>query len=536
MALDQCRSHPPMKLPQYLSVINTPLEWTMWVTWLQGHPDRMLVDYIIRGLREGFRIGFNGSTESVHKAACNMLSATKNPEVIQEYLLKECTEGRIIGPLPISEFPMIHICCFGVIPKGSSGRWHLIVDLSAPEGYSVNDGIREDLCSLKYVTVDDAVQVVLELGQGAKLTKLDICSAYRIIPVNPEDRWLLGMSWDGALYINTTLPFGLCSALKMFNAVTDTIEWIIRQQGVAPVFHYLDDFLLIGHSGTGQCGTHLSVVLSIFNKLGILITQKKVEEPSTTITFLGIEINTVAMQLRLPYTKLTELRGLVSNWILRKSCLKKDLQSLAGKLQHACKVLRPGKTFLQRVFDLLRVTVKKHHHIHLNKDFQSDSMWWDTFLSVWNGVSMFQGLSQVQQVPVFTDVSGELGCRGWWGTQWFQYMWLPTGKFRDLPITQKEVLPVVMAGAVWGQQWHSLMVQVFCDNEVAVEVLSAKYSRDPQIMHLLRCLFFIKACFQLELRMSLYRVQITLKQMQFHAINFHYFSCRYQKPKYRQCE
>ena len=64
-----------------------------------------------------------------------------------------------------------------------------------------------------------------------------------------------------------------------------------------------------------------------------------------TITFLGIEIDTMAMQLRLPANKLAELRNLVKQWMQWKSCLKKDLQSMAGKLQHACKVVRLGRTF-----------------------------------------------------------------------------------------------------------------------------------------------------------------------------------------------
>ena len=292
-------------------------------------------------------------------------------------------EGRIIGPLLLSDFPRIHTSRFGVIPKSSPGKWRLIVDLSAPEGHSVNDGIREDLCSLKYVKVDETAQGVLELGQGAQLAKVDVRSAYRIIPVHAEYRWLLGMAWDGALYVDTTLPFGLRSAPKLFNAVADTIEWIIRQQGVDPVFHYLDDYLLMGLPGSGQCAAHLSVVLAVFAQLGIPIAQEKVEGPLTTLTFLGIEVDTVAMQLRLPATKLAELQDQVRAWLQRKSCLKKELQSLAGKLQHACKVVRPGRTFLRWVFELLRRTEKKHHHIRLNREFHSDLMWWNTYLAGW---------------------------------------------------------------------------------------------------------------------------------------------------------
>ena len=83
------------------------------------------------------------------------------------------------------------------------------MNLSAPEGHSVNDGIREDWCSLSYVTVDDVVSAVQRLWQGAQLAKVDIRSAYRIVPVHPDDRPRLGMMWEGTLYIDTALPFGL---------------------------------------------------------------------------------------------------------------------------------------------------------------------------------------------------------------------------------------------------------------------------------------------------------------------------------------
>ena len=74
------------------------------------------------------------------------------------------------------------------------------------------------------------------------------------------------------------------------------------------------------------------------------------------------------------------------------------------------------------------------------------------------------------------------------------------GSFGDQPITQKEVLPVVLACAVWGSSWKNWRVVVHCDNEAAVTVLNSGYARDSQIMHLLRALFFIKAVYQIELK------------------------------------
>ena len=127
----------------------------------------------------------------------------------------------------------MRISRFGVTPKPHKpGQWRLILDLSHPVGLSVNDGIDEKLSSLSYVSVDDIVNTILSLGQGTMLAKIDVQNSYRVIPVHPEDRMLLGMSWKGKVYVDATLPFSLRSAPKIFTAVADACEWILRQRGL----------------------------------------------------------------------------------------------------------------------------------------------------------------------------------------------------------------------------------------------------------------------------------------------------------------
>ena len=73
----------------------------------------------------------------------------------------------------------------------------------------------------------------------------------------------------------------------------------------------------------------------------------------TCITFLGIEMDTIAMVLRLPPYKLQRLQQEIQQWCQRKFCTKRELQSLAGSLQHACKVVRPGRSFTRRIYEQL---------------------------------------------------------------------------------------------------------------------------------------------------------------------------------------
>ena len=82
----------------------------------------------------------------------------------------------------------------GMIPKKSKpGSWRLIVDLSGLKGSSVNDGIGKDMFSLSYMSVDLVVSRILQLGRGTQLAKMDIKQAYRLVPVHPNDRKLLGI-------------------------------------------------------------------------------------------------------------------------------------------------------------------------------------------------------------------------------------------------------------------------------------------------------------------------------------------------------
>ena len=100
----------------------------------------------------------------------------------------ECKLGRVVGPLDPAVYPHIQRNRFGVrVKPHQQGKWWLIVDLSHPEGSSVNDGIPPELCSLRYVSKDDAVKVILTQGKGTELAKFDIQSAYHIVPVHPTE-------------------------------------------------------------------------------------------------------------------------------------------------------------------------------------------------------------------------------------------------------------------------------------------------------------------------------------------------------------
>ena len=166
-------------------------------------------------------------------------------------------QGNILGPFTTSDAPRVHINRFGAIPKKHQpGRWRLITDLSFPVGTSVNDAIDPRPCSMAYVSVDQVAGQALTLGKGSLLAKIDVKSAYCLIPICPSDRMQLGMRWNNAIYVNGKLPFGLRSAPKIFNVLADGLEWCVSKEGVPYIYHYLDDFIVLGPPGSPVCCSH----------------------------------------------------------------------------------------------------------------------------------------------------------------------------------------------------------------------------------------------------------------------------------------
>ena len=389
---------------------------------------------------------------------------------------------------------MLHISRFDVIPKSTPGKWRLITDLSHPEGGSVNNGIHPSMCTLHYTSVDRVARSMQKYGKGALMAKIDVKSAYRLVPVHPDDRYLLGVKWEDQFCM---LPFGLRSAPVIYTAVADAFEMILKAKGIEDIDNYVDDVITFGPPQSSTCQQNLTTILEESAKLGISMAPEKIVLPTTCLVFLGIEIDSASQILRLPQEKLDKLKQVLHQWVGKKTWKRKELESLIGYLSHACKVVRPGRSFLRHMISLLKVAQRQHHHIRINKEFQADLKWWAIFSEQWNGVSSFPSNPSYAATFV-SDASGSWGCAAVHQSHWFQYKWTELSTNKD--ITWKELLPVLVATVLWGRGWKGMHVLAYCDNEPVVSLLHTRSSPQKHIMQLLQCLFFIEATFDFSLQ------------------------------------
>ena len=68
---------------------------------------------------------------------------------------------------------------------------------------------------------------------------------------------------------------------------------------------------------------------------GLPIEPEKNEGLATTIGVLGLELDTEALEVRLPKDKLESLKASLAAWRGRKAGRKRELLSLIGVLAHA---------------------------------------------------------------------------------------------------------------------------------------------------------------------------------------------------------
>ena len=77
--------------------------------------------------------------------------------------------------------------------------------------------------------------------------------------VSPADRHLLGFLWDGNVYVDKVLPFGLRSA-PLISAVADALLWIMHRRGVTWAIHCVDDFLTMGRPNLDECQSNMEIM------------------------------------------------------------------------------------------------------------------------------------------------------------------------------------------------------------------------------------------------------------------------------------
>ena len=441
----------------------------------------------------------------------NLVSAYEHESELQEKISKELNLGRIAGPFLSRPLPNLKLSPIGIVPKKktSGSSWRLIQHLSHPLGRSVNDYIDPAFTSVQYTSFDKVLETIGKLGKSTLLAKMDVLSAFRLLIIHPDDFELFGFKFKGKFYIDKCLPMGCSASCALFEKFATFIEWTVRYKSrLDSIEHYLDDFLFAGKAETEDCKFLMSVFRQVCNELGVPIAEEKTVGPTCVLIFLGLEIDTEKMVIRIPADKLDEVREKLLFVLNRNKVTLRELQSLVGLLNFCARAIPTVRAFNRRFCDAMCGIVKPDHYIRVTRAIKDDIEMWLTFLSKFNGTCKFGPNTWLTnyQLNLFTDSAGnaELGCGVFFSGHWTFFPWPESWKSQEImsDITFLELVPILLSIFLFKTHLSNKYILFNTDNKALVSIINKKSSKSKRVMQLVRpfvlqtmlCNMQFKAC------------------------------------------
>ena len=286
----------------------------------------------------------------------------------------------------------------GAVPK-SDGGIRPITDCSRPYNISVNnhcDDIIRDFCFKNVSTVTDL------LGENDYMTVVDIKSAYRAVPIRPEHRKFQGFKWDldgnSLWFVDNRMCFGLRLGPMYFNMLSTFVHDVMLNVYNVKIVNYLDDFIAVSENYK-KCVHAQDSILKLLRHLGFYVSFSKLIHPSKCVVYLGIIIDSVRMELRLPEGKVSKLKCLLDQLLAKRRVSRKEIEKLGGLLSHCAHVVKGDKVFCKRVFNLYKTSINTNcKFIAMPDSVKADLRWWRNLIDNFNGTKKIINESMVSLV------------------------------------------------------------------------------------------------------------------------------------------
>jgi len=479
------------KLDRNIFKVVTPVKVEALELLTRDHPNRPYVDYILTGLKEGFRYGFQGVRRKTLQQ--NLASIQLDERAFERAIEKEVRLGRYAGPFDVDNPPCELFCVnpCGLVPKKGAGpiEYRVISHQSAPSGSSVNDGIDKNDFTTAYENINHAAKWVRKQGQGCQLLKLDIKEAYRILPVHPVDQVLQGIVHKGKLYFDRCVAFGNRASAGIFCRLADLVTWIAAEHGIESIIHYIDDFLIVVSASPDAAMQVLRLFMAILDIIGIPYKREKTEGPTTELTYLGVRLNTVNMSAYVPVEKRRQIVKIVQAAI-GKTCMHlRELQSVIGCLMWLTQVTPHGRVFIQSLINKTKGKWKGSSWIRLDKRCTDDLKWWLDVIPGWDGIRLLEEVEwrSSEMENLFTNAS-DWGGGATFGNFYTFFPWRSDLDLHTYNIQIRELYALLVAVLTFRRLWQRKRFLIRMDNMANVLALRKGACSNPLVMKLIRFL------------------------------------------------
>ena len=496
----------PNHLGARIALPHVKLKIDRWRYHLTGYENAELVQHI----EFGFPLGLQRSP-NLESTSRNHGSAYSWYGHVDKFVCKEVTMGGMTGPFKLAPWWDTIVSPLMTAHKKPRSR-RTVFDATFGDN-SLNNATPSDVymgqpCQYTFPKIEDYRQMILQAGPGAHMWKRDLSRFFLQLPLDPAEYRRVAVVWRGMFFFFTGLAFGLRHSGLNGQKVTDAVTWILRGLGQDSgdgkkygCCNYVDDIGGVEHTKIRAEEAYQKLGW-LLGDLGLEESHDKAEAPTTRITYLGVQFDSMAMTMSVPPEKLTEIKAEIRQWLRRTTICKKELQSLLGKLFWVAKVVTHSRVFMGRLLTQLRAIngIPDHKKVKLLDESRKDILWWAEYLEKFNGINMMVNddpiplsFEQLLDSP-FDICAGDAtptGGGAWHGNEYWSQELPAHLQDTRIPIHIKEFWVMVVSAKQWGSTWTGRCVVIYCDNDAVVETVQKKKPKDAAMLSLLREFLFV---------------------------------------------
>ena len=399
-------------------------------------PRQDVLAAVLLDLRHGAVIGCKEPFRAPSRAL-NASSAYENGEKVTDAIAAWCKKGFCYGPVDPSLAPA-EAKFSGLMTRDKpDGSVRIIINLSAPEGFSVNDGISSDEFPTTMSSTRKWLEVLHLTGVGSSFCKVDWSDAYKHVSVCSADLPLQWFEWLGMCFAELCLVFGASSSAGIYDRLAKIVLHCVLHRACFPkawVVQHLDDVCAAAPAGSNALQLFDEEYAAVASLLGVRLAPRddpsKSFGPSTSGVVLGVHYDTAAWTWALPDEKLSRLLHSLRAMVDAPTVVLDQLWSVVGKILHVHALIPDGRFHL---FHLLKANASSSEpKFSLTPSAQLRGQLWFWY-------SILRTCSSVASIPcphvtvppwalnVYTDAAGGswstpgLGC-GAVSTSWWLYI------------------------------------------------------------------------------------------------------------------